>query len=97
MEPPDVPDPDGVPVAIDGLRSLVDHIKAFKDHHKGIDTKQLLTEMHALLKANETYQKKIMEAEPSAKDHDEWKEDAAAHIENIRAEVKRLMGIENGA
>lgn len=87
---PDVkPDPDGVPIAIHGLKDLIREIGRFKRFHTGENIENAEIVLSSLLQINVAYAKETSTEEPTAERHKKWREECARSIDQLRVVLNR--------
>ena len=89
LAPGPKPDPDGVPVAIQGLRDLIREIGRFKRFHPGPDIDEAQVVLSRLLQANETYATEAATDDLATERHDGWRSDCAPLIDQLRGVLRR--------
>jgi thymidylate synthase len=83
------PDPDGVPVAINGLSNLLAEIKRFVRFHQYGDLEQVCRLLTAILQANRSYAADTKTAEASDEPHNEWRAECDQVIEQLRDAIQK--------
>lgn len=97
LTPTPKPDPDGVPVALQGLGDLIREVGRFKRFHAGPDIDEVLVILSGLLQVNTAYARETSTNEPTIERHDKWRSDCALLIDQLRAVLRRCWArSENG-
>jgi 3',5'-cyclic AMP phosphodiesterase CpdA len=85
--PPEAPDPDGVPMSVDGLRFLADQVTRFAVHHAESPASALTRHLNELHRLNE---RQSDESDPTIS-HARWRASVKADVETIKKIVDELF------
>lgn len=88
--PPQNHDPDGVPIATDGIEYIFKLSQRFANCHPSIDARNLLEFLKQLLKLNKTHQR-LTADDIDNNTHTEWRGEVEELVERIKREVKILL------
>ncbi len=88
--PAETPDPDGVPVAVDGIRFVLDLACRFAKHQHTASTEMLMEELQRLYDLNERYAEETLIEEPDIARHEIWRKAVIASVSKIKTAVASL-------
>jgi hypothetical protein len=90
LVPPDLPDPDGGPITMDGLEVLIGHLVRFTRYHEGAEIRAVVRSLEQLLGANQRYAAMAQADGTSAALHSSWRADCITHVEDLRRGITSL-------
>jgi hypothetical protein len=93
--PAEIPDPDGVPVAVDGLKFLLESAGRFAKHQSNVSTTFLIDELARLCDLNERYANETLSEEPNITKHESWRNAVIISVNKIKAAVAALKSQHN--
>jgi hypothetical protein len=86
------PDPDGVPVALEGVFYAHDEAKRFAAHHPDSILATLAEHLERLHQLNRGYQKKIAEVSVvGQKAHTQWRIEVVKLVDKIKTELAKIQ------
>jgi 3',5'-cyclic AMP phosphodiesterase CpdA len=88
--PAETPDPDGVPVAVDGIKFVLDLTRRFAKHQPTSPAELLIDELQRLYNLNAKYAEDTLIEEPDRARHDSWREAVIASVRKIKAALTEL-------
>ncbi len=90
LTPSETPDPDGPPVATEGIKFLLDQAKFYAKHGQSSILESFIDQLEELHQKNVEYDKKIASEDPYPETHLEWTQYVKERVDRITALVKSL-------
>lgn len=93
MIPNETPDPNGVPIAIEGLKFLSDRITKLLDHKKNRDVETLVARLKELLAKNTEFNDKYSDGKNKTGEYTSWKKDCDKIITTLKNQITKIYRI----
>jgi hypothetical protein len=88
--PAETPDPDGVPVAVDGIKFVLDLTRRFAKYQPTSSAAVFIDELQRLYNLNARYAEDTLIEEPDRTKHKLWREEVVASVRKIQAALAAL-------
>lgn len=89
LTPAESADPEGIPVAIDGIGYLYDVAKKFAKHHPDFPASKMAIQLEELYDANKHHAEKILNDKVTEHDHERWRKKVSRAIDEMRTILKK--------
>jgi 3',5'-cyclic AMP phosphodiesterase CpdA len=89
LVPEPLPDPDGVPVALDGLEDLIRHVARYAAYHDRPEMHRVADLFNSILRVNREYARDTAVDRATIARHQKWLADCERAVAQIRAELQR--------